>query len=357
MMKPWRLLALAAALNVMAGVGVGTAQTVVVRNAPPASTVELVLNSKTIGSAAADSAGDVKIPVNLSTHIGKTETEAQLAVDVCGDMRRVQVFERGLQPPPPGDGCDRRDVTGLFFVRRVSTLVVNLSGPNPAVLLIQGSYSLLPPGPGTLWSTPPTGLVLSGGIGLSKFRDVLSVNCGDGTGLTQCAGDESPIAYTAGATYWISPFLGVEGSYVRPKKVTFTGSGDAFRFNGSLDAELVTISGKIGAPVGPVRIYGMVGTNYHRATASTSETIDDKTITIDGVAQTITGGTQAFELKTAGWGWQFGGGMEVWVIRSLGVYAEFSRASLKGSASDNKEGTLDEGLTALMVGARLRLGR
>ena len=353
-MKPWRLLALAAALNVIAGVGVATAQTVIVRNAPPGSTVELVLNSKPIGTAAADSAGDVKLPVNLSTHIGKAEAEAQVAVDVCGETRRVQLFERGQTPPPPVDGCERRDVTGLFSVRRVSSIVVNLSTVNPTVLLIQGSYSLQPPGPGTLWASPRTGLVLFGGAGLSIFRDASAVACGD---LAQCSGDDSPIAYTVGADYWISPFLAVEGGYVRPKKITLDGSGEGFRFTGTLDTELVTIAGKVGGPIGPVRLYGKIGTNYHRAVSGTSQTINDKTITIDGVSQTITGGTQTLELKTAGWGWLFGGGMEIWVIRSVGIYAEFNRVALKGSASDDIEGTLDEGLTTLVAGVRLRLGR
>jgi hypothetical protein len=323
----------------------------VVRGAPAGGPVELTLNGNPIEKGAADAAGDVKIPLNLSAHINKTQTEAQVTVDFCGDMRRVHVFERGQLLPPPAPGCERREITGLFFVRRVSSIVVNLAGANPTVLLIQGSYSLQPPGPGTLWATPRQGLVLFGGIGLSSFRDAFVIACGN---VSPCSGDDSPLSYTAGASYWISPYIAAEGSYFRPEKMTFTGNGDGFRFTGTLDAEVFTIAGKIGIPFRSVRVYGKAGGTYHRATAGTSETIDEKTITVDGVQQTIPGGTQALELKTAGWGWLFGGGVEVWVFRSVGLYGEVSRLTLKGGERGGGEGKFDEGVTALMGGVRLR---
>jgi hypothetical protein len=352
MRKPWRLLALAAAFNVIAGVGVVTAQTAVVRGAPAGSTIELVLNSVPAGKAVPDAAGDAKIPFNLSTLINKPQADLNVAVDVCGDMRRVLLFERGQQPAPPVSPCERRDITGLFLVRRETNLVVSLADPNPSVLLIQGSYSLQPPGPGTLWASPPTGLVLFGGIGWSKFSNALVVACGT---VSPCEGDESPMTYTGGATFWISPYLAAEGSYFRPKKLSFTGTGDTFRFTGTFDADIVTIVGKIGLPFRTVRVYGMAGTNYTHAVSGTSETINEKTITVDGVTQTIPGGTQALELKTSGWSWLFGGGAELWVFRSVGVYGEFSRMGLKGSARDNVEGTIDDAATTLMVGVRLRI--
>jgi hypothetical protein len=352
MRKPWRLLALAAAFSAIAGSGVATAQTVVVRGAPAAAPIEVTLNGNPIEKGVADAAGDVKIPLNLSAHINKTQTDAHVTVDFCGDMRRVHVFERGQQLAPPASGCERREIAGLFLMRRVSSIVVNVAGPNPSVLLIQGSYSLQPPGPGTLWATPPKrGLVLFGATGISTFRDALVIACGQ---VSPCDGDDSPLSFTAGASYWISPYLAAEGSYFRPKKMTFTGTGDTFHFDGTLDTEVFTIAGKIGIPFGAVRVYGKAGTNYHRAVAGTSETIDEKTITVDGVARTIPGGTQALELKTAGWGWLFGGGAEVWVLRSVGVYGEFSRLTLKGNARGGGEGKFDEGVTALTVGLRLR---
>ena len=51
---------------------------------------------------------------------------------------------------------------------------------------------------------------------------------------------------------------------------------------------------------------------YHWTENTGTETIDDLTITVDNVQQTIPGGTQASLLQTEGWGWLFGGGGEVW---------------------------------------------
>ena len=51
MMESRRLLTLAAALNLTVCVGAATAQTVIVRNAPPDTPVEVVLNDAAVGSA------------------------------------------------------------------------------------------------------------------------------------------------------------------------------------------------------------------------------------------------------------------------------------------------------------------
>jgi hypothetical protein len=62
---PGRLLAVAAVLQIVAGAGVANAQTVMVRSAPPGSTIELLVNSKVAGSATADPAGDATLKSNL----------------------------------------------------------------------------------------------------------------------------------------------------------------------------------------------------------------------------------------------------------------------------------------------------
>ncbi|MGH8639591.1 MAG: outer membrane beta-barrel protein, partial [Burkholderiales bacterium] len=359
MMKPWRLLAFAAAVNVMVGVGAAAAQTVVVRNAPAGSTVELVLNTASLGSATVDANGDATLPVNLSANLKKMETDALIYVDVCDKVRRVILVERATQPPPLEGGCERREIAGVFLVRQITTLVVNVGTANPTVLLIQGRYSLSPEGPGRFWSGPPTGLVLFGGGSFSKFRDATALACG---AITPCERDDSGIGYTAGVGFWISPYLGAEASYLRPAKAeasgnSQTGNGQTFRFNSSLDAHVVTIVGKVGGPIGSVRLYGQAGATYHRATFGTSQSFDEITVVINNVSQTIEGGTQNFELKTAGWGWVFGGGMEAWLTRSFGLYAEAGRTTLKGAALDDEEGSLEDGLTTVMFGARIHIGR
>ena len=53
-------------------------------------------------------------------------------------------------------------------------------------------------------------------------------------------------------------------------------------------------------------------------------------------ARVVKNGQQTIELKTGGWGWQFGGGLEVWVKAQIGIFGEVSRSHLKG---DGLEGS------------------
>jgi hypothetical protein len=206
----------------------------------------------------------------------------------------------------------------------------------------------------------PTGLVLFGGGALTRFRDASALACGD---ISNCSGDDAGLGYTAGLAYWISPFVAVEGSYLRPAKSEANGAGQTgigqnYRFNSFLDAHVVTFGGKIGGPIGSVRLYGQAGGTYHRATFGTAQSFDEVTVVIDGVSRTIEAGTQNFELKTGGWGWVMGGGAEVWLTRSFGFYGEFGRAWLKGSALDDEdEGTMDDAVTTILFGVRIHVGR
>lgn len=356
----WRPLTLAAAFTVTVVVGVATAQTVVVTKAPPGATVELGLNTATIGTATADAAGIATLPVNLPAHGGKRETDARIFVDVCDKARRVTLVESGWQPPAPAPGCTRRELFGVFFLRDVTTLVVNAAEKSQAVWIKQGpappTWLSDEPAGGSSKTTSgvqvPKGLVLFGGGGIAKYADAVSVSCGV---VTDCTGKDVRIAGRVGGDYWFAPFLAVSISYVKPANATTVGSGVNYHFDSALTPQIVTIAGKVGIPVGRVRIYAEAGADYSWATLSTTQTLDDRTITVDAVAQTVTGGTQTFELKTAGWGWLVGGGLEVWLKRSLGIYGEFGRARLKGSPTGGGDGVLDESVTYLVVGARFRL--
>jgi hypothetical protein len=361
MTSPWRPLALAAALNVIVAVGVATAQTVIVTNAPPGSTVELALDAATVASATADPAGQARLALDLSRHAGRPDMDVRIYVDVCGPLRRVVVVEGGVQPPPPADTCVRKDIVGLFIVRQVTTLVVDVTEPRPAVWISQG------PAPAEwlrraqeqvasarVQRRLPTGLELFGGGGLVKVSDVVAQACGD---VAACKGKSSRPAYAFGGAYWFTTFLAAEVSYMKPADVKVTGSGDTYHFSSVLDARLVTVVGKVGASVGPVRLYGQAGVNHHQATSSTTNTIDDTTVTIDGVDQIVKGGTQTFEFKTAGWNWVLGGGAEVWANKKVAVYAEVGRAKLRGADQAGGEGRIDYGATSLVVGLRFHLGR
>lgn len=362
MMNPLRRLALAAALLVTAGAGLATAQTVIVRNAPVGSTVELALNATAIGSTTVARDGNATLPVNLTAHLKKSETDLNIFVDVCGAARRVVLAERAMAPIAPRAGCDRREVPGLFVVRGTTTLVVDVAGDKPAVWLSQGPAPkqwLSDERPEAAssernWRPLPTGLVVFGGGGLAPFSGPVAEACGT---VTDCSGKESRPTYHAGAGVWLTRFLGAEASYAKPSEITVTGTGSNFTFDNALDVRLLTIVGKVGIPVGPVRIYGLGGMNYHRATNSMTETIDDRTVTVDQVEQTINGGAQTSNLRTVGWGWIFGGGLEGWLTPRFALYGEVGRAQVKGKTRDTGEGAIDARATLLSGGIRIHIGR
>lgn len=349
MRKWWRPLALAAVLNVMAGVAVGSAQTVMVRNAPPGTTVEVVLNTATVGSAIVDMDGNATVAADLST-LGKTETDAYVYVDLCDNRQRVLILERGAPVPPQEPGCDRRESLGLFLVRRVSTLVLDVADSRPTVMLRRGPVTFGPPREP---ASAPGGLVLSGAGSFATFRDTTTLACGN---VLDCSGDSSRLAYAVGGSYWITRFLAAEASYLKPSELPIRGGDETFRFTSFLNPHVLTVAAKVGVPVGRVRFYGKAGGNHHWATMGTAQTIDDITVTIEDIPQIIPGGTQNLELRTSGWGWLFGGGGEVWARPAFALYGEVARTALKGPARDDKEGALDERVNVILFGARFRLG-
>ncbi len=348
MQRPWRPIALALALNASAGAAVAAAQTVTVRNAPPGATIEVVLNAAPAATGTADATGVATLTTRMKELIGKAEIDANVSVDVCEGKRRVLIVEVGAPTVPVEAGCDRRQVSGLYWVRPVNTVVVNLAGVVPTLLLIKGAYGIPVTAPdGTTpaeegirsWRPSPKGPVLSGSAGLSKFRDALLIACGT---ASPCSGDDSGFSYSGGATWWITRYLGVEGTYVKPKNMKASG-GDTFTFNSTLDADVWTLAGVGGAPIGPVRLYGKAGVNYHQATSTTDETIDNV--------------TQTIAFRTTGYGWLFGGGGEGWITSRVAIFGEFNLVKLKGPAESGGEAFIDDRLRLFMGGIRLHVGR
>ncbi len=338
MMKPLRLLVAAAALNVTIGAGVAAAQTVVVRQAPAGETIELFLNTTKVATATVGATGDATLPLNLrENNAGKTEIDANIFIDACDKLRRIVVVERGQPAAAQQPGCDRRDIPGLYWVRRVNTLVVDVGGVNPTMMLIKGEKGLEPD---KLWTASPKGLVLFGAAGLSDFRDAVAISCGD---TAPCDGKNAGFTYVAGATWWITRFLAAEGSYIKPPKATANGSGTNFSFDSTLEAQVVTVAGRLGVPIGPVRLSGQVGTNYHQATLKTRETIKDQ--------------SQTFEVETRGWGWVFGAGAELWMAPAFALYADAGIAGLRGAPVGGGESRFNDRLRFVTFGARVRIGR
>jgi hypothetical protein len=112
MRRLWRPLVLAAVLSVIVGPAVARAQTVIVRNAPAGAPLEVTLNATVAGKATADQAGDGRIATSLFPGREVSEIVVHLAVDACGELRRIVLAERTMVVPAPGVGCDRRDVSG-----------------------------------------------------------------------------------------------------------------------------------------------------------------------------------------------------------------------------------------------------
>ena len=337
MIKSWRLLAMAAALNVTAGAGIAAAQTIIVRHAPPGETIEAVLNATKVATAEVTAAGDATLSVDLNKNIGTTEIDANIFIDVCDKLHRVIVVERAKLPDPQEPGCARRDIPGLYWVRQVNTLVIDVGSATPTMLLIRGSYSVSAP---RTWTPSPTGLVLFGSGSFLTFRDAAFVACGS---VTSCSAKDSGIAVNGGLTYWFTPFLGAEVTYLKPRNVTSSGGGDTYHFNGTLESEVATVAGKLGVPLGALRLYGQIGRSYHWGKAVTTETID--------------AASQTFELKTEGWGWSFGGGGEVWLTRSFALYAELAFADVKGADIAGGEGRIDDRVRSIGGGVRVHIGR
>ena len=156
---------------------------------------------------------------------------------------------------------------GIFVVKQISSLVVDVGGPSPTLLLRQGKVSLDPP---RVWKPAPTGLVLFGGGAFTTVSDVTAMACGTST---RCSGDQAGLGYAFGAAYWVTPYLAAEGTYIKPANATAAGSTDTFQFNSEFEAQVLTIVGKVGVPLGPIRPYGQAGGSYHQAKFRTSQTM------------------------------------------------------------------------------------
>lgn len=340
--------ALAAAL-IVGVAAAASAQTLVVRGAPPNSTAEFILNNSPAGSATVNAEGDAVIASQAGAT--KADMDAYIHVDTCENLRRVFIVERGTVPPAPESGCNRTPL-GLFLIKRVSSVVITVSGPVPTVLLRHGKYDLHKD-PGRTWALP-SGLVIFGGGGLTRFSQTSALSCGD---ATNCSGDDVGFGFAGGVEFWFSPFIAAEVSYTKPADSTAEGSDSNVRFNSAIEAHVLNVAGKVGIPVKRARIFGKGGATYHRATWETTQNIDPVERTTDSGTVTVPGGTQFYWLETAGWSWSFGGGVEIWLTRPFGIYVEGGRLGIKGSARDGADGSLDEGLAYLVAGARLRLWR
>jgi hypothetical protein len=349
---------LAALLVATGGLGRATAQTVIVQGAPAGAAVEVTMNGGAAVSATANSLGDATLAVPATT----PSAVVQIHLDACGSTVRVLVIERGVPVPTAGAGCQRIEGGSNFSMTPATTFVVDIEGTTASVHLRQGPAPrewLRGSGEGGRgarrpWGTPPKGLVLSAGAGLSRFGNTIDAACGD---VSSCEKPSFSKGYSFAVDYWITPFVAAEVSYLKPGDVTITGSGTGFHFDSHLQTALGSIVGKAGVPAGPTRVYGFGGLNRHQSTLTTNNTIDNTTVTVNGVTQTVVGGTQTFAQQTEGWNWLAGGGVEAWVTHQFAFYGELTIAKIKGAPISGGEGGIDDRATSVMVGLRFHVGR
>jgi len=346
MVNGWRLVATTAAV-VIASAGTGSAQTVYLRNAAAGTNVDVVVNAASAATGVVDAEGEAKVEFKLPE--GKTEMDANVFVDACdgGKLRKVLITDRVRLPPAPAEGCDRREIPGIYWVRPVNTIVVDVGGATPSLLLVRGSYT--PPKPSADGSTEdesparpvPSGLLMFAGGSYTNYRDAGILFCGN----AQCEPKTTGLTYTFGVDVWLTRFVGFEGSYLHPHEVKASGGDSTFAFNTTMDSDVWTAAGKLGAQAGVVRIYGKAGMNYHQATTRTAETIDTS--------------AQAIEYKTTGWSWLFGGGMEAWMgeKQRLAIFADAGIMRIKGPSEGGGEAKIDDRLKYVTVGLKLRLSR
>lgn len=341
----------------MAGLTAAHAQTLVVVNGPPGTTVELFVESATAASATIDDKGTAMFSAPPAT-LGTRELDAVMRVDTCATSRRLLVTTRLTTPPPPGL-CTRSELTGVFLVNASSSLLLNLGGGAPTIRLWQGR----PPAewlavrgeyvPGTEISVvAPAGLILSGAIGKGEFADFDAVHCGS---APTCTGDDTPRILSAGLAYWFAPFVGVEGTFVKPGRITAAYTEPTFDFASDAESGVFTFSAVGGIPGGRTRTYGKFGGTYHRATFTTRQTLAVTTVTIDDQVVPVSGGSQTTQVQTGGFGWTAAAGFEYWLGRPFGVYAELGQMKLKGSDRRDGEFEMKDIVTYVVVGGRLRI--
>lgn len=361
MLNRCRPLLLAVIFMATAGAATAAAQTVLLLHTPAGATVNVTLNGANVGSGAADADGQAKLSLSTNGKIDSNGLDENIYLDVCGKAYHVALVDNGKTPAPADDNCERHDISGVFWVRPVNTLVIDVAEAVPSMLLIKGEYKP-PPAPSeegkpsSGQKTPsPSGLMVMAGGGLTSFSDLQTVACGD---VSNCTTKSYYPTYSFGAEYWFKPWLAAAGSFVKPSAAKVNGSSNTFTFNTGLDTRLYTIEGKIGAAYSRFKIYGHGGVDFQQSTMTTNETIQATTVTTAaGAVLPVPGGTQTFTNKTDGWSWMFGAGGEFWFVKKAAIYSEAGIARLKGSATDGSQAVLDDHNTFVLVGVKFRLQR
>jgi hypothetical protein len=102
-------------------------------------------------------------------------------------------------------------------------------------------------------------------------------------------------------------------------------------------------------------VFAKLGANYHGSTFTTHETVFDAGAGDGNEMRLVAGGSQTMQTHNAGWGWQWGGGVDAWLTKQVGVYGEAGKIFINGSDTHGGEGTISDTALYLFVGAKLRI--
>ena len=96
-----------------------------------------------------------------------------------------------------------------------------------------------------------------GGGGFGSMPDTLERTCGD---TSPCARESTKFNFTGGAAYWLTPWLGAEGSLFKLLAVETNGQGEDYEMISSVSPRILTVAALGGLNIKSARFYGrMVG--------------------------------------------------------------------------------------------------
>jgi hypothetical protein len=355
MTRAWWPLGCAVAFLLCAGAGTASAQTFIVRSAPPGNAVEVAFGTA-VGKGTVDQAGDATV-VLTGSPAETQEVAAAIYTDTCGTTIHVILVGRSADPPGAGANCQRRVVPGYFVFRRQTSVVVDLAPSVPIVRIRQGRVpdTWLMQGPIPTGRTAPRGLVVFGGGGFGTMQETIELTCGN---TSPCARENTKLNFMGGASYWLTPWLAAEGALVKPLAFKTTGEGDDYEMVASVNPRILTVSAVGGWSFKAARFYGRVGGAYHRARVETEQATFARTVSVDGVTVTYPASTQTFVYETGGWARVLGAGAEGWVSDSAAVFAEawFIRVEGENVDANGGERIMKDRLRSLVAGVRVHIG-
>lgn len=325
-----------------------SAQTIIVKDAPAGGEVEVIVNNKVVVSDKANGNGRATLVVPGSP----ADLDGQVSIDSCGTKRRILITQPSVTLAAADGACVRRDIPGLFLIKGVSTIVFTVEGANPRLLLRQGPFN--PDAPPKTWAAVPSGLMIYGGTGFGALGQFSLSQCGT---VVDCKADGTGFSLSAGAEFWIGRFAAVEVSFLRPASGTTEGTGTGFTFDSELKANVLAVGAKAGVPVGPVRLYARGGLNRTESLSHMSQTIAERSYTINEVPVTVPSSTLVTEHETKGYGWYVGAGFELWLNRHVAPFLQLDYQKLKGDDLVDSENLLDDRHMQVGVGIKVRLGK